>query len=176
MKFLKLFENFDKNMSLIDILNKLGYKNVKKIANGGSSTIYTCSKKGTIIKVTNSFISANTCLWIKNNIDHPNIIKIKKVFKVLGDVTILDSYYNWNEIYLNSYPLYIIETEDLDRLKKSDLSKINHEELLDLCTSLGIKHQDLHVDNLMKRGDDIVMIDILDDSLPKQNIETTILD
>lgn len=175
MKYLKLFENFnDKELSLVDVLNNMGYKKIRKIANGGSSTIYTCSEKGTILKVTNSFISANTCQWIKNNIpNHPNIIKIKNVYKVTGKVTILDSYYNWNEYYLNSYPLYVIESEDLDRLNKNDMKKVNHDELLDLCDFLGIRHQDLHKENLMKRKSDneIVMIDILDDSLPKQDIK-----
>lgn len=175
MKYIKLFENYDDSLTLIEVLEKLGYTKIKKIADGGSSVIYKTSIPNTIIKVTNSAISANTMQYVMDNLNgHPNFIKTKKILRVVGDVTITDSYYNYNEYVLNSYPLYVMEFEDLDRVKKSDMKNINYVELLDICDMNNITHQDLHKDNLMIRRSDgeVVMIDILDDSLPKQDIET----
>lgn len=176
MLYLKLFEDFIKeSYSLVDILHELGYTKVKKIANGGSSVIYTCSLPNTILKVTNNKISANTMQYIQNNLnDNPNFIHVKKVRKITGNLTINDIFYNHNEYYLNSYPLYVMEFEDLEQLSKSEIKNLNYDELYDICDSVGITHQDLHKDNVMKRKSDnkIVMVDVLDDSLPQQNIET----
>lgn len=182
MKYLPLFESFDEDedetyLSLKDVLVALGYKNPRKIAKGGSSTIWVCSNTDNIIKLTNNYTSANTMQYVKNNIDHPNFINIKKIYKVLSndkDLMINDMNYNWNPYILNKYPLYVIETEDLEQLSKKDIKNLDCDYLLELCEEHGIRHQDLHKDNLMKRKSDneIVLIDLLDDSLPKQDIST----
>ncbi len=179
MRYLPLFENYndDETLSLQEVLLRLGYKKPRKIAKGGSSTIWTCSDKDIIIKMTNNKVSANTMMYVKNNINHPNFIKIHKIYKVLSDnndLMINDANYNWNPYVLNKYPLYIIETEDLERLSKTDMKNVDYDDLLELCDEHGIHHQDLHKDNLMKRKSDgkIILIDLLDDSLPKQDIST----
>ncbi len=176
MKYLKLYEdyeNYSEYLSLKDVLLKLGYKNPKQIANGGSSTIWKTSENNDIIKLSNSSISANTMEYIKNNIDSTSFIKTKKVYRVVGDVIINDMYYNYNPYELNRYPLYVLEMEYLEQLSKKDLKTIDYNELLDVCYENGIQHQDLHKDNIMKRKNgEIVLVDVLDDSLPKQDIET----
>lgn len=86
-------------------------------------------------------------MYIKNHIKHPNIIRIKDVYKVGS--------------------LYVIESENLDRL---DI-EVDYEKMNSICESLGFSKQIFGENDLMKRGDDVVIVDIRDISLPKQHIK-----
>lgn len=159
--------------SILDIL-KIVYKtkNIKKIGSGEFGVVF--SIKDLIIKVTGSYISANSMSFIKNN-PHPNIIKVFNVYKLNShnDVVISDSFFNYNEFYLESYPLYIIEMEDLEKISKSEYKNIDFDLLSDITTDLGMYNTDLHYNNIMKRKSDgeIVIIDIMADNLDKQKID-----
>ena len=171
MKYFKLYENYDKEITWLESAKMAGYEIDRQLGEGSMSIVFSLKDSDSVLKITNSRITANTAKFLQNNIDHPNVTKILDVKHIkASEYSIVDDRTNW-------YPiddLYLILIGDLDQ--EGDYNEDIVNKTLEYLEEKGVHNDDFHKDNIMynKMGEPVI-IDIMDGSLEPQKIEKIIL-